>query len=933
MTDPAVPVDPAPADLKTRFQAGVRRITPSVNGAWDGVAVTTTAALIAGGLAPLVAAGLVVGGWGHLDLTSPLALWLTQQGGNALSSWLGSWGQQRIARHRPGDPPPPPVTAAELAAALSPALGADRELMDAAVAVLQSTEALAVAVAELPTRAEQRALLEALAADFHRTQNRQTVYLSNQLADLAAGQAPLLPALQAILAQLHAAPATSAPAPSGPAFYGPVNIYGGVAGGNIGTIQTAPGLNSALSTQHSELRRTNLPYRRNASFVGRADEIAAVTAALAAGRAVAVTGTGGLGKTQLAVEVAGAAVEAGTYPGGVWWVPMAAPDAVAGRVAALGGPDGLALPGWQEGQPDANRALVQRAWATPTVRLLIFDNLEDPQLWQQWRPAAGSGCRVLITARRGQWSHRSGVQAVPLSPLAGAESRELLLAPRAMRQQTSVAALLAEGVTADAADAIVAAVGGLPLALALAAIYLEENTGVSVARYRTLLAAQIVAHPSLNDALIDDLPTGHAPSIAATFALSYDQLDPAAPTDALALRLLHAAAAAAPEPIPRRLLYRAEAANPAEDDPLPPEQADPALARLSALGLLDELPDTALRLHRLLAAYVQTRPQPGDDAALRLEAALNAEVYAINMAGYPLAGTPYLPHLRHAAAAAADPRGDAAAAALLTNLAYLLEAQGDYAAARPLFERALAIREATLGPHHPTTAQSLNNLAYLLEAQGDYAAARPLFERALAIREATLGPHHPDTALSLNNLAALLDTQGDYVAARPLYERALAIREAALGPRHPDTAQSLNNLAELLRAQGDYVAARPLYERALAIREAALGPRHPDTAQSLNNLAALLRAQGDYAAARPLFERALAIYEATLGPTHPDTAMGLNNLAALLDTQGDYVAARPLYDRAVAIGEQALGPDHPDTRLYRANRDALVWQMDAASGA
>ena len=39
--------------------------------------------------------------------------------------------------------------------------------------------------------------------------------------------------------------------------------------------------------------------------------------------------------------------------------------------------------------------------------------------------------------------------------------------------------------------------------------------------------------------------------------------------------------------------------------------------------------------------------------------------------------------------------------------------------------------------------------------QGHYAKAEPLYQRALAIREKTLGPEHPDTANSLNNLAAL----------------------------------------------------------------------------------------------------------------------------------------------------------------------------------
>ena len=159
----------------------------------------------------------------------------------------------------------------------------------------------------------------------------------------------------------------------------------------------------------------------------------------------------------------------------------------------------------------------------------------------------------------------------------------------------------------------------------------------------------------------------------------------------------------------------------------------------------------------------------------------------------------------------------------------------------------------------PTPRMSLNNLALLLQAQGDLAGARPLFERALAIREKALGPEHPDTASSLNNLAGLLKGQGDLAGARPLYERALAIRERALGPEHPSTATSLNNLARLLQDQGDLAGARPLFERALAIDEKVYGLEHPEVAKDLNNLASLFQAQGDVAAALPLYQRALTI--------------------------------------------------------------------------
>ncbi|MCB9006996.1 MAG: tetratricopeptide repeat protein [Ardenticatenaceae bacterium] len=48
-----------------------------------------------------------------------------------------------------------------------------------------------------------------------------------------------------------------------------------------------------------------------------------------------------------------------------------------------------------------------------------------------------------------------------------------------------------------------------------------------------------------------------------------------------------------------------------------------------------------------------------------------------------------------------------------------------------------------MGPEHPDVARDLNNLGQLLQAVGEYEAARPYMERALAIRKKALGPEHP----------------------------------------------------------------------------------------------------------------------------------------------------------------------------------------------
>jgi hypothetical protein len=84
-----------------------------------------------------------------------------------------------------------------------------------------------------------------------------------------------------------------------------------------------------------------------------------------------------------------------------------------------------------------------------------------------------------------------------------------------------------------------------------------------------------------------------------------------------------------------------------------------------------------------------------------------------------------------------------------------VEAAGWIWAARPLFERVLAIDEATYGPDHPEVAMDLSNLASAHQDLGAPALARPLLERAIAIATARLPPNHPHLAIYRGNLAGL----------------------------------------------------------------------------------------------------------------------------------------------------------------------------------
>ncbi len=112
-------------------------------------------------------------------------------------------------------------------------------------------------------------------------------------------------------------------------------------------------------------------------------------------------------------------------------------------------------------------------------------------------------------------------------------------------------------------------------------------------------------------------------------------------------------------------------------------------------------------------------------------------------------------------------------------------------------------------------------MAANLNAQGKYAQAQPLLEKALEIRRRLLTDDHPDTAFSYNNVAANLNAQGKYAQAQPLYEKALEIERRLLTDDHPITAGGYDNFAGNLSAQGKYLEARDQWLRGVKSLDSA----------------------------------------------------------------------------------------------------------------
>ncbi|EPS36659.1 hypothetical protein H072_9789 [Dactylellina haptotyla CBS 200.50] len=172
----------------------------------------------------------------------------------------------------------------------------------------------------------------------------------------------------------------------------------------------------------------------------------------------------------------------------------------------------------------------------------------------------------------------------------------------------------------------------------------------------------------------------------------------------------------------------------------------------------------------------------------------------------------------------------------IQNLAAIFDKQYKHDEAIKWYNRALAGRENILGKDHWSTLQTVHGVAGILNKYGKYDEAMQWYERALIGRENIFGKDHPSTLDTVNSIAIVLDNQGKPEAMQ-WYERALAGKEKALGEDHPSTLDVVYNIATYFEDRGKYDDAIQWYKRALAGEEKTLGKTHPSTMDTIEKIA------------------------------------------------------------------------------------------------
>jgi nucleoside phosphorylase len=483
----------------------------------------------------------------------------------------------------------------------------------------------------------------------------------------------------------------------------------------------------------------NVPYQRNPFFTGREDVLGSLHRTLQIENAAAlshpygISGLGGIGKTQIAVEYA---YRYGTEYDAVFWVRADSTAALTSSFMDLA--HLLNLPEQNEQDQSICIEAVQRWLRLHLGWLLICDNVDDLSIAEPFLPKLGPG-HILFTTR----AHALGgiaqrLEVTKMEPETGA----LLLLRRA--GILSLQDLLDRATTDDrnVASTISLELDGLPLALNQAGAYVRESPCSSedyLARYRKRRQELLQTRGALDH----DYPA----SVATTWSLSFEKVSQANP---VAEKLLEFCAFLAPDLIPEELLtagspHLGAALAPVVTDPV---QLDLACKELVRYSLCQRQTHTrTLTIHRLTQAVLQANLPAGTRRQWEQRVVLAVDATSPNVQDVAQwdACELWLPHALVCATWIEQERMTSPEAAhLLDQAGSYLHERARYAEAEPLYQRALSIREQQLGATHPDTAQSLTNLAELYRDQGRDTEAEPLLQRVLAIYEQQLVSTHPD---------------------------------------------------------------------------------------------------------------------------------------------------------------------------------------------
>lgn len=694
-----------------------------------------------------------------------------------------------------------------------------------------------------------------------------------------------------------------------------------------------------------ELPGSVVPFLNNPNFVGRETELKIIyeklnpDSNLKTSDALALTGPGGIGKTQIAVEYA---YRYGRYyKGGVFWLDMSNPDNIANQVSEFAiknienqSKQEQSL--YKDISQDDLISKVKSIWdESPNPRLLIFDNVDQLSVINSWRPKPNN-TKVLITTRIDSQNHKwvdMGISTIPMNILPREQSIKLLIRGREKRSSDSS--------ERKNEDAICDLLGDHPLAIHLAGTYLSAyKNEISLDEYLDELKNEsIFANETLTNNEIEfDSPTKHIQNILATFETSYNKLNQENQTDVLADKLFHLAYYFAPITISRELFVRALKMD--NDNSKDRIKVANSLRRLCELGLLQTSENGRIIIHRLLrefARYKKTAEQNDEEIKQNVFEAIGNFAEGMNKSDNPSELKDQAEHIRYALQDLEekllkdDPekKWSNLTSWLHNELGYHLRMFGDLKGAKEHYFRAL---ELNRNRDDQILVLRYSNLAAVLSLLGELEDAKKNFQFAIETAKKYYEENSPQMAILNSNLGSVMFDLGDMDEAERLFTNALNIEKSMNGEICEGVARELSKLGMIQKAHGNLKNAKDYLEKAIDIHESvfAQNSKKDDikaqikVATPLHNLGLVMMEMKDFNSAKACFIRSLKIKFAYYGEELPNIANTKHYLGLTLKALGDIDGAKENLESSLKILEKYFGTEHEKVKNARMDLENLT---------
>ncbi len=636
---------------------------------------------------------------------------------------------------------------------------------------------------------------------------------------------------------------------------------------------------------------------RFSAFTGRKQQLATLTQSVSINQqhwvisapkqnANQISGTGGIGKTQIAVEFVHQIISAKTFDVIVWLnADCTIHDQLNIQFLELAADLNI------DAHSMSKTQLIKTVYNSLCMKgrvLIIFDSASSYTHVVDYLPSQHLPASTVITTRDDQlWSEH--FKPLSIGIFSEEESLEFL-------------SKVLDNPHYDLQDAkrLAEELGHYPLGLAQAAGYIK-TTNISIDTYIQLFKQK----RSNKKALLDKKPLAtdpHMDTIWVTVNMCIEQL-----IDVLPLKILPIVAYLAPEQPLSTTLFRYWIND--------QEQCNQAISMLRKTSLFENSNDEqCIRMHQLVQEIIRLNHDQGTTNDLLLVIAKFVEHNFIEEHQPQVTENnrkrllPHVLQLIHHLQGQSEFQSNqfqGVFGPLAYSAGYCYRILGESKQAAILFEQALTAHQQIGSDIRIASSQQA--LGCVLGKMGDVEREEELLNLALERRKKIFGSTHSEVATVQINLANCLHARGRDKEALDILLPALTVIERFSSPNDPDLAIALIGLANIYSHNEQFEQALSSLVRARTIIERCYNPEHPQVANVLGNLAEAYEDLGQYDLHAQYAFEALGIFEKAFGKDRPEVAGQLNNCSKIFARDQNFKKQSEYIERALKIMEDHFG--------------------------